>query len=274
MEREISRPGVNGVTVAARILGTFSGALFAISAYAGGGGGGTPSGALEVTQLANNAELVAQVGQAIQTTANTLMSAQATMQMLRQLPDAIISESMSGLPIDKVQALADAYVVFSSAVNDYKAAEDVLRKAVQDAKELNISPAELLRRKATVASRFGGVYETAYKEEEERIKRLAQTAKDIQRQAEVVKTIDANVAGIQFLASQNVKLQATLSEISSAISKANTLAYEEAKRTQNENSEYYNREAAFDEQFRKNQQRDRAASEALSTDGLIPRKKN
>jgi hypothetical protein len=273
MESKVSRSGVVGVMVG-KAAGLVAGVVFAVSANAGGGGGGgmCPGCATEITQLANHAELIAQVGQAVQTTANTLMTAQSTMQMLRQLPASVVDDVMSKLPVDKVKALADAYVVMSDAVRVYRDAEDVLRKAEQDAEMLRLTPSELLQRKATVAAVYGGAYQQAYNIEQNKLALLAKTAKEVQRQAEVVKTIDSNIGGIQFLASQNVQLQATLGAISESITKANMLAFEEAKKKQDSHNAYYASQAAADDELRRNQQRDRAMMDAFSSDGLIPRR--
>lgn len=195
-------------------------------------GGGMTGGATELTQLMNNTELVAQVGEAVQTTSNTLMTAQSTMQMLRQLPESVIAEQMGGLPIQKVQAMADAYKVMSQATGVYKDAEGVLRKAMADSQKLGITPSELLRLKADAAYKHGGVYLETYNAERAKLDRLAKTAPEIQRQAETVKSIDANVKGIQFLATQNVQVQATLAEISGSVASATAQAAEAAKREQ------------------------------------------
>lgn len=206
-------------------------------------GGGLTGGATEITQLANHVELIAQVGEAVQTTANTLMTAQSTMQMLRQLPQSVIDEAMSGLPVDKVQAMADAYVVMNDAVGVYREAEDVLRKAQYDAERLNISPSELLRHKANAAAMHGGIYLQTYQAEQDKLARLARTSAEVQKQANTVKTIDSNVGGIQFLASQNVQVQATLAELSDSVAKANALAFQEAKLRQDELERVQKREA-------------------------------
>lgn len=203
--------------------------LAVLSAQAHAGGGAT-GGATEMTQMMNNTELVAQVGESVQTTSNTLMTAQSTMQMLRQLPASVINEQMGGLPIEKVQAMADAYRVMSQATNVYRDAENVLRKATSDAQRLGITPSELLRLKADAAQKHGGVYKQTYEDEQAKIKRLAETSKDVQRQAEIVKGIDSNVGGIQTLASQNLKVQASLADISDSVAKATALAAEEGQR--------------------------------------------
>ena len=204
---------------------------------------GVVAGATEFTQIANNIELVAQVGEATQTTANTLMTAQSTMQMLRQLPPSVVDGAMSGLPVDKVRAMADAYKVMSQATSVYKDAENVLRKAHYDAERLGITPSELLRYKAEAAARHGGIYLETYEAEQEKLRRLAQTSKEVQKQAETVKSIDANVAGIQFLATQNVHVQTTLASMADSSGRANANAAREAKLREDERERTAKREA-------------------------------
>lgn len=211
-------------------------------AHAGGAAGG---GATEFTQLANKAELIAQVGQATQTTANTLMTAQSTMQMLRQLPASVLNEAMSGLPVEKVQAMADAYKVMSQATAVYKDAENVLRKAEYDARMLNITPSELLRHKANAAAMHGGIYAETYEAEQARIRRAAEMSKEVQKQAEIVKGIDSTVGGIQALASQNVAMQATMAELTTSIATANANAAREAKLREDELARVQRREAGM-----------------------------
>lgn len=212
---------------------------FSVPAHASG----IVAGATEFTQIANNIELVAQVGEATQTTANTLMTAQSTMQMLRRLPESAISGALGGLPVEKVQAMADAYVVMNQATGVYRDAENVLRKAQYDAERLGISPSELLRHKANAAAMHGGIYLQTYEAEQAKLARLAETSKEVQKQAETIKGIDANVSGIQFLASQNVQVQATLADISGSIATANANAAREAKLRQDELERVQRREA-------------------------------
>lgn len=216
MERKVSGSRAVGLTLAA---------FLSLQAHAGGGG--ATGHATEITQLANNAELMAQVGEAVQTTANTLQTAYATMQMLRQLPANLISQ-MTGVPIESVKKMADAYVVMSQSYKVYQDAADVLMKAKQDAEMLNITPSELLRYKADAAYKYGGVYRQIYEQEQAKLARLAEVSKNVQKHAEAVKDIDANVKGIQHLASQNVQMQATMVSISESIAKANAIAALEA----------------------------------------------
>lgn len=231
----------------------FFAAAFSLPLSAVAGGGGITGGATEITQLANKVELIAQVGQAVQTTSNTLMTAHSTMQMLRQLPAAVIDEAMAGLPVDKVQAMADAYVVMNDAVRVYQDAEYVLRKAHNDAQRLGISPSELLQHKANAAALHGGIYLQTYEAEQAKLARLARTSAEVQKQANTVKTIDSNVGGIQFLASQNVQVQATLAELSGSVATATANAAREAKRREDELERVQRREAELMEARRKSE---------------------
>jgi hypothetical protein len=203
-------------------------AMSIFAAQARAGGGGLTGGATEITQLMNNAELVMQVSESMQTTVNTLQTAHSTMQMLRSLPQHLISQ-ISGVPLEQVRQMAQAYEVMKGAQDAYKDAADVLKKAATDSQRLGITPRELLAYKADAAYRHGGIYSKVHEEEQEKIRRASQASKDVQRQAETVKSIDSNVKGLQTLASQNLSLQAVLGDISTSISRANQIAAEESR---------------------------------------------
>ena len=241
MERKV--PGSSDVGLTDRFAAIGMAALMIMAPLQSHAGGGMTGGSTEITQLMNNIELVSQVGEAVQTTANTLMTAQSTMQMLRQLPASVIDEAMGGLPVEKVQAMADAYVVMSQATSVYKEAEEVLRKAALDAEQLGITPSELLRHKANAAAQHGGVYRSAYEEEQRKLALLAKTSAEVQKQANTVKSIDSNVGGIQFLASQNVQVQASLGQINESIARANELAFIEAEKAKIKDERAANRES-------------------------------
>jgi hypothetical protein len=214
--------------------------------------GAAAGGASEVTQLLNNAELIAQVGEAVQTTSNTLMTAQSTIQALRQLPDALLSEALGGLSIAKIQALADAYTSMSQSKSVYDDAENVLRQAVHDSEKLGIPPSELLRHKANLAYREGGVYKQTYEQEVGKISQLTQTSAEVQKQAEIVMATDSTVGGIQGLAAQNVAMQSTLAMISHSIATANKDAMIAAQREANERGDVAAAAAELDEVRRRN----------------------
>lgn len=230
------------------------------------GGGGVTGGSTEITQLMNNAELVAQVGEAVQTTANTLMTAQSTMQQLRQLPTAVVDKALAGLPVKQVQAMADAYRVMSQAVSVYKDAEMLMRQVARDAEDLKVQPSQLLRARASAALARGGIYAKSYEADIDRIKRAAEMSREVQKQAEVLKGIDSTVGGIQALASQNIAMQSTMSELTASIAAANANASMEAKRRQD--SEHAYQKQAENDQKKIGAAQDAAKKYTFDSSGL------
>lgn len=217
--------------------------LTAPAAHAGAATGG----ATEPTQLMNNIQLVAQVKESMETTTNTLMTVKHTMDALRQLPENLLGEALGGLGLEKVQALADAYTVMSQATGVYRDAENVLRQAHHDAATLNISPSELLRHRANLAYREGGVYRQTYEQEVGKIEQLTRTSAEVQKQAEIVMATDSTVGGIQGLAAQNVALHSTMAAISHSIATANKDAAAAAEREARERGDVANAAAELDE---------------------------
>ncbi|WP_287965725.1 hypothetical protein [Diaphorobacter sp.] len=208
-------------------------------------GGSMTGGATEWTQIANNTELIAQVSEAVDTTANTLMTAQQTMQMLRNLPETVVNELTAGLPVEKVQALASAYQTMTRAGNVYRDAVNVLEQAKREGENLKLKPADYLRYKAAAAQKLGGVYQQSYESEIAKLNRLSKTAADVQKQATTVRGINSNVGGLQALASQNMQVQALLGDISSSIAQANANAAMEAQRTQEREQQRAEGDAKF-----------------------------
>lgn len=225
------------------ILTTTLALTLALPAYAGG----SVAGATEPTQLMNNIQLVAQVKESMETTTNTLMTVKHTMDALRQLPESLLGEALGGLGLEIVQALADAYTVMSQATGVYRDAESVLRQAHHDAATLNISPSELLRHRANLAYREGGVYRQTYDQEVGKINLLTQTSAEVQKQAEIVMATDSTVGGIQGLAAQNVAMQSTMAMISHSIATANKDAMIAAQREANERGDVAAAAAELDE---------------------------
>lgn len=213
--------------------------------------GGATGGATEMTQMMNNTQLIAQVGEAVQTTSNTLMTAQTTMQQLRQLgPETIMK--LTGLPVEHVRAMADAFVVMDNAVGVYRDAENVLRQAERDAASLNVSPSDLLRLRSQVAYKYGGVYKTSYEADKAKLEALAKTAPQVSEQAAKISSIDANVKGLQFVANQNVQIQTYMHQLVESVATANMNAAAEAETRKAVESRLADEAAALEEVRRKN----------------------
>jgi hypothetical protein len=232
--------------------------LLILSAPAKAGGGAMGGGATEITQLMNNAELVMQVSESMQTTINTLQTAHSTMQMLRSLPQHLVSQ-ISAVPLEQVRQMAQAYEVMKSAQDSYKDAADVLKKAASDSQRLGITPSELLAYKADAAQRHGGVYRTSYEQEQEKIRRASQASKDVQKQADTIKDINSNVSGLQMLATQNMSIQTSLGNISTSISRANELAFQEQEREKDKEERRARFLAKHEEEFQKKEEQQRQA---------------
>ena len=179
----------------------------------------------------NHAELLKSLAQHIQTASNTLSTAEATMQQIRQLDPGTIS-ALVGVPIGTVQTMATAYGVFSKASSVYTDAAAVLQKASYDAQMLHTSPSSLLNMKAQVAYAYGGQYKANYDAEQAKLAALTDTAKQVQQSADSLGGINSAVAGVQTLAGQNLQIQAQLTSLNESISRANSLAYQEAMQRQ------------------------------------------
>lgn len=257
MERKV--PGSCAVGLIALVLAA------APAAHAGGATGG----ATEPTQLMNNIQLIAQVGEAVETTSNTLMTAQTTMQQLRQLgPETIMQ--LTGLPVEHVRAMADAFVVMDKAVGVYKDAENVLRQAERDATTLNVSPSDLLRLRAQVAYKYGGVYKTSYEADKAKLEALAKTAPQVSEQAEKISSIDANVKGLQFVANQNVQIQSYMHQLVESVATANMNAAAAAEQAQIKEAANNDLKALELEEIIRNQKKSQAMRDGISFKGVLP----
>lgn len=158
---------------------------------------------------------------------------------------------LTGLPVEHVRAMADAFVVMDKAVGVYKDAENVLRQAERDAASLNVSPSELLRLRAQVAYKYGGVYKTSYDADKAKLEALAKTAPQVSEQAAKISSIDANVKGLQFVANQNVQIQTYMHQLVESVATANMNAAAEAEIAQDEKSRAQIQDAAQTEKLRK-----------------------
>lgn len=208
------------------------------------GGGGLTGGAMEHTQMMNNAELIAQVGEAASTTANTLQSAMGIVDQLRQFNPATIAK-MTGLPIKDVTAMANAYKTMSKAAVIYKDVAGMLNNHASAAQILKVGPQKFLEMKALLAKQEGGIHKQQYEQETAKLKQLQSIAGDVQEQATNLQRIDSTVGGVQFLASQNVKVQGLMVQLNDSVANANANAAQIAEAKKNQEAQDADNEKAY-----------------------------
>ena len=239
-------------------------ALLSVSTAYAGGGGISSGGATEATQVLNKLQLIEQTGHALNTVTNTMATAEATMQQIRQLDPGTIS-ALVGVPIGTVQTMATAYGVFSKASSVYTDAAAVLRKAQSDAAMLKVSPSTLLNMKAQTAYAYGGQYKASYDAEQAKLAALSSTSKDVQAAANSLGGMDSTVKGVQTLAAQNLQMQTQLSSINESISQANALAYQQAIDAKNAEAIADTKAALSADETIANQAISKAAIDSLDT---------
>jgi len=203
-------------------------------------GGGIRGGALEVTQLANNAELMAQVAEATQQTAQQINMLATMMHNLRSLTDLSGIAAQLGIPVGNLQSFINAYGSVATAQ------ETVLR--IRDTFErLGYNSVEMATFYGTLANRLGETVtpgrqisdqeiQIALRNmNEERIRRarmvmqqrlrtIEEMNKDykyIMDNAGEIKQITGNVQGLQFLAAQQSSIQRLLMDTRLSIESLN-----------------------------------------------------
>lgn len=194
-------------------------------------GGGMSGGAMESTQLMNNAELVAQVGESMQQTSNTLRTAFATMQQLRQLPPDMLEKVAGGvlkemdLSVADLKTMSNAYETFNKASSAYRDAAGVMRTAGSDLQRfervgMSIPVDKYLSMYIEKALRGGDAAAARMDAQIQTLQRAAGMSKAVQDSAAAVSKIDSSTAGLQMLAQQNLKTQQILIESLTAVAQA------------------------------------------------------
>lgn len=208
--------------ITAAIAATFA----AAPVYAGGGALG--GGATEWTQIANNAELMAQVGEAVQTTGNTLLGSTGIWEQLKQLAPEQVKEILRNVPVKDWELMSKAATTFTKSSSSYKDVSKILFEAVKVGQKAGVTPSEYLNIRADLATREGGIYRETFDREQEKLKNLVEVSSEIRRQGESLGQINTPVAGLQALAGQNIQIQSLLVGLNESTSKANALAADRA----------------------------------------------
>lgn len=176
------------------------------STYAAGIGSiaGT-GGASEVTQIANNMQLVGmtakqatQVSEAIATRIATVNQYVAMLQNLKNLPAIAMQQALAPYK----EQVGDLGKLFNSVDKLKKAAETteyLMSSRVTDARMLNMSMKEYLQREAKLANTKGGIYKSRYQQDIKAIEEMQSRAKELRTLSEKNQEISGNVQGLQQL---------------------------------------------------------------------------
>lgn len=180
-------------------------------------------GASEITQIANNMQLVGmtakqatQVAEAISTRIATVNQYVAMLQNLKNLPAIAMQQALAPYK----EQVGDLGKLFNSVDKLKKAAENteyLMSSRVTDARMLNMSMKEYLQREAKLANTKGGIYKSRYQQDIKAIEALQTRAKELRALSERNPAISGNVEGLQQL-NQHASITAgELMEIRSAL---------------------------------------------------------
>lgn len=191
---------MNKWTVMALLLSSASSVFAAgIGSIAGTGG------ASEMTQVANNIQLVGmtakqatQVSEAIATRIATINQYVAMLQNLKNLPAIAMQQALAPYK----EQVGDLGKLFNSVDKLKRAAENteyLMSSRVTDARLLNMSMKEYLQREAKLANTKGGIYKSRYQQDIKAIEEMQSRAKELRTLSEKNQAISGNVQGLQQL---------------------------------------------------------------------------
>lgn len=226
--------------------------LASTSAIAGGAGGAS-GGALEVTQLANNAELVAQVGESSQQTATQLSQLEVMLQQIaplvgklayQELMDKIENPALRAAlsRINDANQFTELYAkvhqqqelaanLSGTAWSAYSLMRPMLESITQQlksgAKLSSMDVHDLFRRawesipqkEKDLITPKGMImtHEQYAKVLAQRLTDVGKATQDLLTQSKSIPEITGTVKGLQFIASQNVALQAAIHDMTSTL---------------------------------------------------------
>jgi hypothetical protein len=196
-------------------------AAASLPAYAGSVGGN--GGSTEITQLVNEVQLIKSNVSQISTVENTLQSAMALKQTLKQLDPATLAR-MSGVSISDIQAMAKMDGQLGGLMDSAQSVQAVLTKAVDVSQQMKITPAQYLAERAQQAQKLGGMYAQSFNNDRASMQEMQTRIADLQSTAAAAPAVTSQVQGLQQLLAQNTQLQAQLISLNESVTKANTLA--------------------------------------------------
>jgi hypothetical protein len=203
-------------------VGIFAASFIGFAQLANAGGGGVTGGSTEFTQLANKAELIASYAKHVETALNTLETAMATVENLRQLPVSVVAK-LSGAELSKLQTMASMYNRLSSIHQRTMNLANSMSRLKNMSVDMNISPRLMLQAKADAAATYGDIYREQFQEETNNLTQLQKDINDFNNNQEFSK-ISSTVGGLGYLANQNVAMYNMLGNLNAAVTRANAIA--------------------------------------------------
>lgn len=179
---------------------------FAPSASAGGGGGGGVGGgggATEFTQMMNNTELVAMVGQQSQSVAESIRQTLIQQQQY-------MAQIKSMLPVDEIRSalapyqqtyseMSKLYSSTTSLMNSAKNVQGYLTSNYREMSSLNMTPSQYLQWSKQQAQSKKGTYAKKLEEEVKALADFEKRAQNLQAVQEGIPGVEGQIQGLQKL---------------------------------------------------------------------------
>lgn len=177
-------------------------------------------GATEWTQIANNIQLVQSYMQQVQAARNTLDSARALQQQLKQLDPGTLNQLTSG-SITQVQQLAQLDRVLESNAQSSQRAIDVLRNAMAQGQAQGVAPAQYLQARVALAQSGSDVAQKNLASDQRALQDLQNQVAELRRSADSAQGVTSELNGFQQMLAAGNRTEAQLVSINHSIVEAN-----------------------------------------------------
>lgn len=207
-----------------QVLSIVLASLISTVTYAGGGPGS--GAATEVTQLANNAELVASVSKQSQIVAGQIrdytvqLNQYMTMiQNLKQVPRAVISKTLAPYK-DSLNTAMQLYSAVNSVHGAAQLARQMLASRQDEMRKLEMSPSQYFTYENALAMTRGGQYKQKIDQDMKVLMEVEEKARVLAEMDTEISSISGNVEGLQTLAQQNQMMAGELILINQYLAQA------------------------------------------------------
>lgn len=175
--------------------------------------GAATGGSTEVTQLMNNAELLAIAATEAEAVAEAIerrliqVNQYITMaQNLKNLPSALMAKTLAPYQ-QQINALGRVYQAVTSLKQTTDTARNLFSQRLGEAGSMKMNVADYMRHEAALANQRGGIYRQRLQQDLAAIDQLQSRATALREVAEQTRQITGNVEGLQVL-SQHASITA------------------------------------------------------------------